>query len=204
MRTAPAAPPATRVTCWARVCAATKCPTPLTTTSVLRQTCRTWSCATFCKNVITASAFTGSLSATMSDWITGLTRHGGRGCCWHWKVINTSQITSTCSWGCLYRSALPRTPLWTPCCQSISIPLGAAIQRVGSCPLTRTTTQTGRGLNWTFPMTVITGLWLWETSGKHFLKLSTSIYGAGSEGPQVMGMELYIMNPWSTWNQGEI
>lgn len=147
MRTAPAAPPATTVTCLARACAATRCPTPLTTTSVLRQTCRTWSCVTFCRNVTTASASTGSLSVMTSGWIIGSTRRGGRGCCWLWKVINISQTMSTCSWGCLYRSALPRTALWTPCYLSISIHLGEAIQRVGSCPLTRTTTQTGRGLN---------------------------------------------------------
>lgn len=133
-RTARAALPATRVTCWVRACAATRCPTPLTTTLASRRTCRTWSCATFCRNVTTASASTGSSSATTSGWITGSTRHGGRGCCWRWRVTNTSQIMSTCSWGCLYRSALPRTALWTPCCLSTSIHSGGATRRVGSCP----------------------------------------------------------------------
>ncbi|TKS75159.1 BMP/retinoic acid-inducible neural-specific protein 3 [Collichthys lucidus] len=39
---------------------------------------------------------------------------------------------------------------------------------------------------------------------KTFLRRSTFTYGAGSEDPQVPGTELYIMNPWSTWNRDEI
>lgn len=50
-------------------------------------------------------------------------------------------------------------------------------------------------------MTVTTGPWLWETSGKPFLRRFTFTYAVESKGPQVMGTEPYIMNHWSTWNR---
>lgn len=50
-------------------------------------------------------------------------------------------------------------------------------------------------------MTAITGPWLWETSGKPFLRQFTFTCGVELEGPRVAGTEPYIMNPWSTWSQ---